>query len=244
MKLRTKLFAGGALLLGLSSATAAMAASDARTTADLNIRVGPGVEYGYIDTIPEGTIVPVYGCISDYDWCEVGFDGLRGWVSASYLMAPGHGYYYSYAPQIGVPIITFSFGDYHDRWYRDRPWYKHRHWAGRWHHRVDAQERREDRREARQDRREERRDAKQERREERREVRQERREERRDARREERREFRQDRREDRREARRDERRIEQRQRSRDQDSSALRTDRPSRSGDGPRFMENSRSPRQ
>lgn len=135
MNLMTKLLAAGAVALGLSGATAAMAA-DARTTTNLNIRVGPGVEYGYIDTIPAGALVPVFGCIGDFGWCEVSYAGIRGWVSSDYLMAPGYGYYNAYAPQIGVPVVTFSFGAYHDRWYKGRPWYKHDRWSGRWDNRY------------------------------------------------------------------------------------------------------------
>jgi uncharacterized protein YraI len=173
MNFSTKLLAAGAMVLGLSGASAAMAA-DARTTSNLNIRVGPGVQYGYIDTIPAGAVVPVHGCIGDYGWCEVSFAGIRGWVSSDYLMAPGYGYYQTYGARVGVPVITFSFGDYHDRWYKGRPWYRHDRWAGRWDNRhKDRKEWHRDRRDAKKDWRNNRRDAKKDWKNDRREVRQE-----------------------------------------------------------------------
>jgi hypothetical protein len=76
-----------------------------------------------------GSYLEVYGCVSDYTWCDVGIDGSRGWVAATYLQ-----YYYgdnwvympAYAPRIGVPIVTFVLGTYWGNHYRHTSWYRER----------------------------------------------------------------------------------------------------------------------
>jgi uncharacterized protein YraI len=128
---RKTLFAVAAVIAGLLLPAQAMAAYEAYTRADLNLRVGPSTSYGVIDVIPHGEPVLVLGCLAEYEWCDVEWYGLRGWVSARYLVQPGTTVYLpQIAPRIGLPIISFSFGAYHDRYYRDRPWYRQR--SGRW----------------------------------------------------------------------------------------------------------------
>jgi uncharacterized protein YraI len=128
---RNKLLAIGALIVGLLLPAQAMAAYEAYTRVDLNLRVGPSTSYGVIDVIPAGYPVLVLGCLDDISWCDVDFEGLRGWVSARYLVQPGTAIYLpQLAPRIGLPIIGFSFYSYHDRHYRDRPWHRQRY--GRW----------------------------------------------------------------------------------------------------------------
>jgi uncharacterized protein YraI len=127
-------------LLAISGAFAALMstsalAQEAEVTIDLNMRAGPGTRYPIITTIPEGRNVEVYGCLSDYDWCDVAWRGNRGWVFTDYLE-----YYYrnqprpvmEWGPRIGLPIITFSFGDYARRHYREMPWYADRDRWVRW----------------------------------------------------------------------------------------------------------------
>lgn len=124
---RKSLLAVAAVIAGLLLPAQAMAQYEAYTRADLNLRVGPGTAYGVIDVIPYGDPVLVLGCLDGVEWCDVEWYGLRGWVAAYYLVQPGTSVYLPqvYA-RIGLPIIVFSFDDYHDRYYRDRPWYKKR----------------------------------------------------------------------------------------------------------------------
>ena len=71
------------------------------------------------------------------------FSGVRGWVAGRYL-----NYHYanrwqpipSWGRTIGMPIISFSFGDYSYRHYRSRPWYNDRY---RWMDRNDRHYRRD-----------------------------------------------------------------------------------------------------
>jgi len=124
---RKSLLAVGAIIAGLLLPAQAMARYEAYTRVDLNLRVGPDTGYGVIDVIPYGDPVHVLGCLDGVAWCDVEWYGLRGWVAAIYLVQPGTAVYLPqvYA-RIGLPIVVFSFDDYHDRYYRDRPWYRKR----------------------------------------------------------------------------------------------------------------------
>ena len=100
------------------------------------IFAGPGNDYPIVARLAPGVAVRVQGCLNDYSWCDVTFGGNRGWVYAGEL-----GYAYEnrrvpildYGPRIGLPVITFSIGNYWDHYYRGRPWYRER---DRWEHRA------------------------------------------------------------------------------------------------------------
>ncbi len=202
--------AGAAFLASLALPGAA-AAADGYSTADVNMRAGPSTAYPVIATIYAGEPVEIYGCLSGWSWCDTGWDGWRGWVAGNYLQAIYESqavYLPTYAPRIGLPVISFEFATYWDSHYHSRPWYRDRdRWYSYWRdHRDDRREVREDRRERQEDR--------AERREDRREVREdrgERREDRADRRDDRQQDARQERRQDRRQEVRQDRRQEQRQ---------------------------------
>jgi uncharacterized protein YraI len=109
-----------------SAAQLAYAASGAT-----NLRAGPSTEYPVVARVLGGSAVNVYGCVAGHSWCDVGVQGVRGWMIASRLEFVYGGrrvlvpQYYAY---FGAPVVTFDLG-YWDRWYRGRPWYVER---GRW----------------------------------------------------------------------------------------------------------------
>jgi SH3-like domain-containing protein len=72
--------ASGAVLLAI--ATVAAAAAPGIATGSVNLRAGPGTGYARIATIPAGARVNVLRCGG---WCEVVFNGRRGWASAAYI---------------------------------------------------------------------------------------------------------------------------------------------------------------
>lgn len=121
----------GAVFCAILGMTEPAAAANAVTTHDLNMRVAPGAKYPRITTIPAHSVVTVHGCVRNWTWCDTSWWRYRGWVSARYLRAIYHGrpqYMPHYGPRIGVPIITFHFGTYWDRWYHGRPIYRHHPW--------------------------------------------------------------------------------------------------------------------
>lgn len=84
MTLRHTLLASTAALL-LSAGVAAAAPATARS--DLNVRSGPGTEYGVVGTLQGGETVDVAGCTGS--WCQVSFSGGTGYASANYLAMAG-----------------------------------------------------------------------------------------------------------------------------------------------------------
>lgn len=174
----------GAGLLMAVALPALAEAANGYATANVNLRAGPSTGYPAVTVIPAGTGVDIYGCMSGANWCDVGYAGIRGWVSGSYLQAIyGERRVYvgpQYYRPLGIPSVTFSIGNYWDRHYRGRDFY---HDRDRWHDRRDRRwDRRDEWRDDGQDWRDDRR------RDERRDVRRdERRDDRRDVRRDERR---------------------------------------------------------
>jgi uncharacterized protein YraI len=57
--------------------------------APLNMRGGPSLDAPVIGSIPDGTTVPVYDCITESaarSWCSVLYRGRNGWVSTRYFI--------------------------------------------------------------------------------------------------------------------------------------------------------------
>lgn len=57
----------------------------------LNVRSGPGTEYGVLDQLREGQQVTVSGRNTDFQWLFIQYNGRVGWISAQYvdLFDPG-----------------------------------------------------------------------------------------------------------------------------------------------------------
>jgi uncharacterized protein YraI len=127
---RTRILAGAVLAVAMLGATAAHAAAPGYTTANVNIRTGPDTDFPSIDVIPAGDDVYVEGCLRDESWCDVRWDGERGWVYSEYIAFDYRGEM-TPLPDVGlsvfdIPIIAFAADRYWDRYYVGRPWYKDR----------------------------------------------------------------------------------------------------------------------
>lgn len=68
-----------------ADAADAAAATQYKTTTDLNFRAGPGTWYAVITVIPAGGIVAHTGAIQN-GFYEVGYGGTYGWVSGDYIV--------------------------------------------------------------------------------------------------------------------------------------------------------------
>jgi uncharacterized protein YraI len=86
---KTALKAGLAAAL-LFAGTAATVAVEAFATGGVNVRRGPGTNYGVVDQLRRGESVDVRGCSGG--WCQIVHSGPDGWVSASYLSRGGDFY--------------------------------------------------------------------------------------------------------------------------------------------------------
>lgn len=71
-------------------------------TGNVNVRVGPSTSYPKIASIAPGTPLDIRFC--QPSWCQVGFWGGVGWVSARYVGAAAPG------PGFGQPGFFFRFG--------------------------------------------------------------------------------------------------------------------------------------
>jgi uncharacterized protein YraI len=71
----------------LVAAGPALAATDAQSLTDLNLRAGPGVMNEITGVIAAGDTVSVEGCIDAVDWCKVAYNGQTGWAYGPYLTA-------------------------------------------------------------------------------------------------------------------------------------------------------------
>jgi Bacterial SH3 domain len=97
-----------ARLVGTALALAIPAAAEAAyTTASVNLRSGPGTDYGVVITLPISAYVDVHYC--QPSWCNVSSNGYNGWIAAEYVggarpyYPPTYGYQ-TYAPPPPPPV--------------------------------------------------------------------------------------------------------------------------------------------
>jgi uncharacterized protein YraI len=76
-------------------------AAPGTVTSNVNVRSGPGGNYGVVDTVRSGTAVDVQQC--EGSWCYIAKPGPDGWVSAQFLSAGGR------PVNSGQPGLSFGF---------------------------------------------------------------------------------------------------------------------------------------
>jgi uncharacterized protein YraI len=107
----------------------AFAQAQAYINQPVNLMAGPDDSYPVVAGLAPNQPVTVMGCISDYTWCDVALDDLRGWIYGDALNYPYEGNYVpleSYGAVIGLPLVVFSIDSYWGRYYQSRPWYGER----------------------------------------------------------------------------------------------------------------------
>lgn len=124
------------LLAAVSLPTFAMAQTVTGTAVvatDLNLRVGPGPNYYIITTMPANASVIVYGCNDAYTWCDVDYNGTRGWSYAEYLIYGGTvaaplptPMPLPQATQAQPPVVVYNGEQYFDQNYQTQPFYNDR----------------------------------------------------------------------------------------------------------------------
>ena len=76
-------------------------------TSFLNVRSGPGVEYGVLVTVVGGTELPVLGVAADQVWYQVATDGGPGWVNIEFTLPRGD---FSNVPLVTAAEAVQQFG--------------------------------------------------------------------------------------------------------------------------------------
>jgi uncharacterized protein YraI len=114
------------LMLGMSGA--------AHAATSFFLYSGPGAGYPVVTNVGPAVNVDIYGCDSTWRWCDVSYNGMRGWMPASNLWSTWHRHrsnIVEYGPATGIPVIVFDQRTYWDRHYRDRPFYgRQSYWHG------------------------------------------------------------------------------------------------------------------
>ena len=105
MQIKTALLAAG---LAVTLTAPATAATLATATTPLNIRSGPGPQYGVVGFIPDRGRATINGCIQGSLWCQVSYRGRQGWAYAAYLTARLSGRSLIVAEDLNaVPTVTY-----------------------------------------------------------------------------------------------------------------------------------------
>jgi uncharacterized protein YraI len=137
--MRLKAFVAGVIgFIFFSWITLPASAAEAYTTSTSWLRTGPDSNFPFIERVPRDSLVDVIGCTDGYDWCDIDYDGERGWFSGrrlQFVYQGQRGSLRELAPLLGLMILQFRFGDYWNDHYRERPWYNDRNrqiWQN-WH---------------------------------------------------------------------------------------------------------------
>ncbi len=94
---------------------------------------GPLREYPSVRYVGRGAKVRMHGCLRDWSWCDVTYRANRGWIAGDDLRISHDGRRRSIAAEMGIGVISFSFGNYWDSYYRGREFYGQRNsWQTRY----------------------------------------------------------------------------------------------------------------
>ncbi|MEP7029443.1 MAG: DUF1236 domain-containing protein [Pseudolabrys sp.] len=91
------------------SLPASAATTLASATTPLNLRSGPGPEYGVIGAIPDHGQVAILGCIQGSLWCQVDYKGQQGWAYSEYLSGTISGRTLAISQAVnGLPAVNYA----------------------------------------------------------------------------------------------------------------------------------------
>ena len=87
MNARTAALPATALSCAIILTAVPAQAEHARTIANVNMRVAPGVSYSVVDIVPGGALVNAHYCINN-GWCRVTWRSNSGWINGTISQHP------------------------------------------------------------------------------------------------------------------------------------------------------------
>lgn len=79
-----------------------------------SIHTGPGFDYERLTRVPENARVEVHTCTASYEWCQVSWRGVRGWMDGEQLEVRHAGRMVSlhdFGPRTGIPSFASRYDD-------------------------------------------------------------------------------------------------------------------------------------
>lgn len=87
------------------------------------MRAGPDRAYPVVDVIRPGEGVEIHSCLSDWSWCDVGFEDQRGWIRADKIEAEsvdGRVPIVGRGEDLGIETRNYNLDEYWDTYYNGR----------------------------------------------------------------------------------------------------------------------------
>lgn len=112
--------------VGRAVESAADGGQNAYVTQRVYIRGGPSANFPRVGSVVRGNSVNVHGCLARRDWCDVTWNGRRGWVSANYINfrdGDRRLRLAEYDSRRSLNTVQFNYS-YWDSNYISQPWYK------------------------------------------------------------------------------------------------------------------------
>jgi uncharacterized protein YraI len=106
--------------VGALFAAGAANAETGYTINTFHIFTAPEHDSARIETVPANARVHIFGCLQHRDWCEVAWNGARGWMDSNGLEVFDRGRRVR-ASDVDMPIVRFRAGFY------DAPRYERRY---------------------------------------------------------------------------------------------------------------------
>jgi uncharacterized protein YraI len=95
----------------LETITAALPTIVATATTRINVRSGPGLQFGIVGAVAANAPMSVTGCLEASRWCSVDAGGLQGWAYSQYLASDLTGTRLivgDHKAALGIRVVTFT----------------------------------------------------------------------------------------------------------------------------------------
>ena len=119
------------LTAALVAAALPLSPALARTMSGYTVRpseilAGPEEDYPAVGALGPDVSLVVYGCLSDWSWCDVSYGYDRGWIAGDDIAIDYQGRRSALSPYMGIGVLSFVFGTYWGEHYQGRPFYADR----------------------------------------------------------------------------------------------------------------------